>query len=68
MMTRKDFLTPLQVNLLGVTQVTRHFLPLVRKGQGRIVNTTSVVGRFALSPTPYVASKFAVVGYTDMLR
>ncbi|KAL8595846.1 hypothetical protein ACOMHN_012264 [Nucella lapillus] len=68
MMTRKEFLAPLQVNLLGMTQVTRVFLPLVRRCRGRIVNTTSVVGRFALSPSPYVASKFAAVGYTDMLR
>ncbi|KAK7110927.1 hypothetical protein V1264_014722 [Littorina saxatilis] len=68
MMTRKDFLAPLEVNLLGMTQVTRMFLPLVRRERGRVVNTTSVVGRFALSPAPYVASKFAAAGYTDMLR
>ena len=68
MMTRKDFLAALQVNMLGMTQVTRHFLPLVRKGQGRIVNMASVAGRFALSPTPYVVSKFAACGYTDVLR
>ena len=68
MMTRRDFLAPMQVNLLGMTQVTRVFLALVRRERGRVVNMTSVVGRFALSPSPYTASKFAATGYTDVLR
>jgi NAD(P)-dependent dehydrogenase (short-subunit alcohol dehydrogenase family) len=68
MCTRQDFLAPLQVNLLGMTQVTRHFLRLVRKEKGRIVNTVSVAGKVAIGPCPYVASKFAAMGYSDMLR
>ena len=68
MMNRKDYLPPLQVNLMGTAEVTRHFLPLVRKCQGRIVNMTSCAGRFALSPAPYAASKFALCGFTDILR
>lgn len=68
MMTRQHFLAPLQVNLLGLTQVCRLFLPLLRAEGGRLVNTASVVSKFALSPAPYVASKFAALGFTDMLR
>nr|KAG5705138.1 hypothetical protein BaRGS_030855 [Batillaria attramentaria] len=67
-LTRNDFLTPLQVNLLGMTQVTRAFLPLVRAARGRVVNTCSVLGRVAAGPAPYVASKYAAIGFTDCLR
>jgi len=59
------------VNLMGVVNGVRAFLPRLRLqgGQAHIVNTGSVSG---LYPTPnqgaYTATKYAVVGYTERLR
>ena len=33
-----------------------------------MVNTASVVGRFAFPPAPYTVSKYCVEAYTDVLR
>jgi NAD(P)-dependent dehydrogenase (short-subunit alcohol dehydrogenase family) len=59
----------LEVNVIGQIVVTQAFLPLLRKGGGRIVNIGSISGRIA---TPllgaYAASKFAMEGLTDSLR
>ena len=59
----------LDVNLLGMVDVTRIFLPLIRKGQGRIVNMSSMAGRIATTGNGlYTVSKYAVEGYSDCLR
>jgi NAD(P)-dependent dehydrogenase (short-subunit alcohol dehydrogenase family) len=59
----------LEVNLIGHVAVTQAFLPLIRKGRGRIINIGSAAGRFALPFFgAYAASKFALVGWTDALR
>jgi NAD(P)-dependent dehydrogenase (short-subunit alcohol dehydrogenase family) len=59
----------LEVNVIGQIAVTQAFLPLLRKGRGRVVNIGSIGGR---SATPllgaYNASKFAMEGLTDSLR
>ncbi|HET7874327.1 MAG TPA: SDR family oxidoreductase [Methylomirabilota bacterium] len=59
----------LEVNVVGQIAVTQAFLPLLRRGQGRIVNIGSISGRMA---TPlmgaYSASKFALEAITDALR
>ncbi len=59
----------LEVNVVGQIAITQAFLPLLRKGGGRIVNIGSISGRIA---TPllgaYAASKFAMEGLTDSLR
>lgn len=59
----------LEVNVLGQVAVTQAMLPLLRLGQGRIVNMGSVSGRIA-SPYlgPYCASKYALEALTDALR
>lgn len=58
-----------QVNVLGIFAVTRAFLPLIRQARGRIVNVSSISGRFAAPGlTAYSASKFAVEGLTESLR
>jgi NAD(P)-dependent dehydrogenase (short-subunit alcohol dehydrogenase family) len=59
----------LEVNVIGQIAVTQAFLPLLRKGQGRIINIGSVSGRVA-SPFqgPYCASKFALEALTTSLR
>ncbi len=59
----------LDINVTGLLAVTQAFLPLLRKGNGRIVNIGSVSGLMA-SPMvgPYSASKFALEALTDSLR
>mgnify|MGYP000438121334 CR=1 FL=1 len=36
----------LDVNLFGTINVTRAFLPLIRKSKGRIVNVSSFLGKY----------------------
>lgn len=67
-LTKEDYERCNSINLYGVIDVTRIFLPLVRKGQGRIVNVSSVIGRIAAAFAPYVVSKYGVEGFTDCLR
>ncbi len=60
----------LDVNLMGVLHGIRSFLPHIRAhGEGgHIVNTASMAGMNAgLGFSPYVASKFAVVGMSEGL-
>jgi NAD(P)-dependent dehydrogenase (short-subunit alcohol dehydrogenase family) len=60
----------LDVNLMGVVHGIRAFLPHMRAhGEGgHIVNTASMAGMNAgLGFSPYVASKFAVVGLSEGL-
>jgi NAD(P)-dependent dehydrogenase (short-subunit alcohol dehydrogenase family) len=60
----------LDVNLMGVLHGIRSFLPHIRShGEGgHIVNTASMAGMSSgLGFSPYVASKFAVVGLSEGL-
>jgi NAD(P)-dependent dehydrogenase (short-subunit alcohol dehydrogenase family) len=60
----------LDVNLMGVLHGIRSFLPHIRAhGEGgHIVNTASMAGMSSgLGFSPYVASKFAVVGLSEGL-
>ena len=58
-----------EVNFFGQIAVTRAFLPLLRKGHGRIVNMGSISGR-VVTPFvgPYGASKHALEALSDALR
>ena len=58
----------IETNVIGLMRMTRLCLPHIRDG-GHIVNIGSVAGRQAY-PTAagYVASKFAVRGFTYALR
>ena len=57
----------IDVNLTGMYLVTREALPLMREG-GRIVNQSSVLGRFGVPGyTAYCASKHGVIGLTRAL-
>ena len=59
----------LEVNVVGQLVATQAFLPLLRRGDGRIVNMGSFNGRVAAPFIgPYCASKFALEGLTDALR
>jgi NAD(P)-dependent dehydrogenase (short-subunit alcohol dehydrogenase family) len=58
------------VNVLGLLAVTRALVPPMReRGSGRIVNISSVLGRFTLPGSGvYSGSKFAVEAVSDALR
>ena len=57
----------IETNLIGTYLVTRAALPLMRPG-GRIINLSSVLGRFGVPGyTAYCASKHAVIGFTRAL-
>ncbi len=57
------------VNVFGALAATQEFLPLVRRGRGRIVNMSSISGRVALPfAGQYAASKFALRAMSDSLR
>lgn len=58
-----------EVNVFGAVAATQAFLPLIRKGRGRIVNMGSIGGRMAVGFLgPYNATKFALEALTDALR
>lgn len=68
-MTRKDWLDLFQINMFGPVDVINSFLPLLKASRGRIVNMASITGLLALTMNhPYVAGKFAMVGFSDALR
>lgn len=60
----------LRVNLWGVINGTKAFLPyLIASGDGHVVNISSLFGLCAApGQAAYVASKFAVRGFTEALR
>eukprot|EP00058_Branchiostoma_floridae_P018653 XP_002604142.1 retinol dehydrogenase, retinaldehyde reductase [Branchiostoma floridae] len=66
--TREDFINTFNVNLFGMVDVTRTFLPLLKRARGRVVNASSVYGRTDPGSGAYGTSKFAVEGYSDCLR
>ncbi|XP_021513834.2 retinol dehydrogenase 7 [Meriones unguiculatus] len=67
-MNKQDFVKVLDVNLLGMIDVTLNMLPLVRKARGRVVNVSSVMGRVTLSGGGYCISKYGVEAFSDSLR
>ena len=65
-----DFDRVVAVNLRGVVLGCRVFLPaMAARGSGHVVNIASMAG-YTPSPgmTPYTATKFAVVGFSESLR
>jgi len=66
----EDWERVLGINLDGIFQGVRAVVPLMKaRGAGHVVNTSSILGLFAKSGhAPYVASKFAVVGLSEVLR
>jgi len=62
---RKQF----EVNFFGAIAAVQTFLPLLRESCGRIVNVSSISGKFATPFIgPYAASKFALEAASDALR
>lgn len=70
-LTDQDWDWVMSVNFRGVINTVEAFLPLLRadKGQRHIVLTASAsFFQFGVRMAAYVASKFAVVGYGEVLR
>jgi 3-hydroxy acid dehydrogenase/malonic semialdehyde reductase len=64
----EDEATVVETNVLGLMRMTRLCLPHIRDG-GHVVNIGSIAGRQAYeNAAVYVASKFAVRGFTYALR
>ncbi len=59
-----------ETNLFGLHALTRKVIPVMRQqGHGRIVNIGSVLGYVVFKwRAAYVATKYALEGYTDTLR
>lgn len=66
---RSEYEKVFAVNVFGGVEMTNTFMPLLRKGRGRLVNTASILGRV---PAPYSGaycmSKFAVEAFSDNVR
>lgn len=64
-----EFFEVINVNVIGTTNVLRHWIPLMAKqGQGVLVNVSSDWGIYGAGHfAPYCASKFAIEGLTQSL-
>ncbi|KYO30403.1 17-beta-hydroxysteroid dehydrogenase type 6-like [Alligator mississippiensis] len=58
----------LNVNLVGLIEVTLSLLPLVRRARGRVVNVASIAGRLSLIGGGYCPAKYGVEAFSDSLR
>jgi short-subunit dehydrogenase len=60
----------MEVNFFGLTETTRVFLPLLKRGhKPAIVNISSIAGKRGIpARSEYSASKFAVQGFSEALR
>ena len=67
-LNKQDFMKILDVNLLGMIEVTLSLLPLVRKARGHVVNVSSVMGRMSIFGGGYCISKYGVEAFSDSLR
>ncbi|XP_072542473.1 retinol dehydrogenase 1 [Salminus brasiliensis] len=67
-MQLEDFKQVLEVNLIGLINVTLQLLPTLKKAKGRVVNVASVLGRLSLTGGGYCLSKWGVEAFSDGLR
>ena len=68
-MTLEDFREQIETNLLGVVNVTKAALPVLRRqGGGHIIQVSSIGGRLATAGlSAYQAAKWAVGGFSEVL-
>ena len=58
-----------EVNFFGALEVTQRFLPLLRASRGRVINMSSLSGRFAFPFVGvYAATKHALEAASEALR
>jgi short-subunit dehydrogenase len=60
----------MEVNFFGTTEMTRVFLPMLKKGnRPALVNISSIAGKRGIpARSEYSASKFAVQGFSEAIR
>jgi len=59
----------MDVNFYGMVYCTYYALPHLKASRGRLVNVSSLGGKLAIPyNTSYIASKFAMHGFSDSLR
>lgn len=69
LVTLEQYKKVVDTNLWGQVSVIKAFLPLIRKAKGRIVNVSSVRGRYAWpSGSSYHISKYGIETMSDCLR
>ncbi|XP_074082444.1 17-beta-hydroxysteroid dehydrogenase type 6-like isoform X2 [Macrotis lagotis] len=66
--TKENLIKTLNVNLIGLIEVTLSMLPMVKQARGRIVNVSSILGRLAFLVGSYCCSKYGVEAFSDCLR
>ena len=67
--TEEQIERQVEVNVMGTLRVTKLFLPLLKRGQGRILNVSSVAGVYGYPGLAvYCATKHAVEGFSQVLR
>jgi len=66
----EEFENIININLWGVVYGSKAFIPhLKEQPEAALVNVSSIFGQFAYpNQGPYVTSKFAVKGFTEVLR
>ncbi|XP_029893891.2 LOW QUALITY PROTEIN: retinol dehydrogenase 16-like [Aquila chrysaetos chrysaetos] len=64
-LTKDDFVKVLDVNLVGLIEVTLSLLPLVQQAWGQVA---SVMGRVSFFGGGYCISKYGVEAFSDSLR
>lgn len=67
-LNKQNIARVLDVNLLGMIEVTLNMVPLVRKARGRVVNVSSIAGRLSFFGGGYCISKYGVEAFSDSLR
>ncbi|SER74705.1 SDR family oxidoreductase [Natrinema salaciae] len=67
---RSNFRQMVEVNLIGLMNLTHAVVPIMREqGEGHVVNVSSVAGRMTNAfSSGYNATKFGVNGFTDAVR
>jgi len=67
--TESQIRQQMEVNFFAPTLMIKEFLPFLRKAQGRVINISSIMGRYS-SPLAavYSASKYAIEGLTEGLK
>ncbi|XP_010376063.1 short-chain dehydrogenase/reductase family 9C member 7 [Rhinopithecus roxellana] len=67
-LTKEDFVKVINVNLVGLIEVTLHMLPMVKRARGRVINMSSCGGLVAVIGGGYCVSKFGVEAFSDSIR